>query len=207
MRLPSIASPAKWFLVLAANLALAGCEQVFRGMYDQPKLKAAATSPLFADGQASRLPPPGSLPVTIGEAAANSSGQRGAAPLARLDAADAESALPADVDVALLARGRERYTIYCAPCHGATGAGDGAVVRRGFPAPPPYRSERLRMATDRHFYDVVAQGYGVMPAYADRIDASDRWAIVAHVRRLQTEAVAPVTGTASPVQATPRPPR
>lgn len=200
MRSPSAASPARWTVTLVASLALAGCEQVFRGMYDQPKLKTAATSPLFVDGQASRLPPPGSLPAAAGEAAANASGRRGGAATARLDAADLASALPSNVDAAVLARGRERYAIYCLPCHGVAGNGDGAVVRRGFPAPPAYRIERLRLAPDRHFFDVVTRGYGVMPSYADRVDASDRWAIVAYVRRLQTDPVAPVTAAASAVE-------
>ncbi len=87
--------------------------------------------------------------------------------------------------LALLQRGRERYTIYCAPCHGTFGKGEGIVVQRGYPAPPSYHTERLRDAPDEHFYEVISQGYGVMYDYANRIAPADRWAIVAYVRALQ----------------------
>lgn len=168
-------------------LGLAGCERVFRNMYDQPKLKTNAASPLFADGEASRLPPPGSVPTSLGEPAANSSGVRGGEVLAALDAADHATALPTLVDAAMLARGGERYAIYCVPCHSALGDGDGLVVRRGFPAPPSYGIARLRDAPDRHFYDVIAHGYGVMRPYGDRVDPVDRWAVVAYIRHLQRD--------------------
>ncbi|WP_448192567.1 c-type cytochrome [Azospirillum sp. sgz301742] len=86
---------------------------------------------------------------------------------------------------ALLARGRERYEIYCAACHGYTGEADGMVVRRGFPSPPSFHSDRLRQAPTRHFYDVATQGWGAMYSYADRVSADDRWAIAAYIRALQ----------------------
>jgi mono/diheme cytochrome c family protein len=85
----------------------------------------------------------------------------------------------------LLDRGRERYTIFCAPCHGARGAGDGMVVRRGFPAPPSYAETRLQAADDAHFLDVITHGWGVMYPYADRLSPTDRQAVVAYIRVLQ----------------------
>jgi mono/diheme cytochrome c family protein len=91
-----------------------------------------------------------------------------------------------------LQRGRERFEIYCAPCHSPLGDGDGLVARRGFPHPPSYHDERLRRAPDRHFYDVMSEGYGVMASYADRVAPSDRWAIVAYIRALQLSQHAPV---------------
>jgi mono/diheme cytochrome c family protein len=99
--------------------------------------------------------------------------------------AEAAQANPYPVTLQLLRRGQERYTIYCLPCHSALGDGDGRVVRRGFPAPPSYHSERLRAAPDRHLYEVITHGYGVMYPYADRVEPSDRWAIVAYIRALQ----------------------
>jgi mono/diheme cytochrome c family protein len=92
----------------------------------------------------------------------------------------------------LLARGRERYDIYCAPCHGLSGEGNGMVVQRSFPAPPSYHTSRLRAAPAKHFFDVMTHGYGVMFSYAARVDPNDRWAIVAYIRALQEAQAAKV---------------
>jgi mono/diheme cytochrome c family protein len=92
---------------------------------------------------------------------------------------------PLSPTAATLARGRERFEIFCAPCHGPLGDGDGLVARRGFPHPPSYHTERLRRAADAHFYAVISHGYGAMYPYADRIPVSDRWAIVHYIRALQ----------------------
>ncbi len=92
---------------------------------------------------------------------------------------------PPPVTRALLERGRERFDIYCAVCHGLAGYGDGMVVQRGFPAPPSYHIDRLRQAPIQHFYDVITQGYGVMYSYAQRVPPRDRWAIAAYIRALQ----------------------
>lgn len=89
------------------------------------------------------------------------------------------------VTPALLARGQEGFTIYCEPCHGATGEGNGMIVQRGFPHPPSYHTQRLRAAPAQHFFDVITKGYGVMYAYADRVAPADRWAIAAYIRALQ----------------------
>lgn len=86
---------------------------------------------------------------------------------------------------ALLARGKERYEIYCTPCHGYLGDGDGMVVRRGFPQPPSFHGDALRGAPTRHFYEVATNGWGAMYSYADRIAPEDRWAIAAYIRALQ----------------------
>ena len=96
-----------------------------------------------------------------------------------------QAANPPKVDAQLLARGRQRYDIYCSPCHGLSGDGDGMIVRRGFPAPPSYHSARLRAAPSQHFFDVISNGYGVMYPYGARVEPRDRWAIVAYVRALQ----------------------
>ncbi len=97
---------------------------------------------------------------------------------------------PPPVTMALLQRGRERFDIYCAPCHSRLGDGNGMIVQRGFPHPPSYFSDALRKAPNQLFYDVITHGYGVMYPYADRVDPADRWAIVAYIRALQTSASA-----------------
>jgi mono/diheme cytochrome c family protein len=89
------------------------------------------------------------------------------------------------VTAELLARGRQRYDIYCSACHGMTGAGNGMIVQRGFPAPPSFDQDRLRQVPPQHLYDVVTQGQGVMYGFAGRIAPPDRWAIAAYVKALQ----------------------
>ncbi len=97
---------------------------------------------------------------------------------------------PPPVTMALLERGRERFDIYCAPCHSRLGDGNGMIVQRGFPRPPSYHSDTLRLAPNQHFYDVISHGHGIMYSYADRVEPADRWAIVAYIRALQASATA-----------------
>lgn len=164
---------------------LAGCEKARQDMYDQPRYKPLGASRLFPDGAASRTPPAGTLPAARGALAAASSGRAGGDSVARDAEALAAPRLPYPMTAQLLARGRERFTIYCQPCHSPLGDGDGLVVRRGFPAPPSFHSPRLRAAPDRHFFDVISRGYGIMYPYGDRVEPADRWAIVAYIRALQ----------------------
>ena len=84
-------------------------------------------------------------------------------------------------------RGQERYNVYCAMCHGPTGEGDGMIVRRGFRRPPSFHEDRLQAGQSNaaHFFDVISNGWGAMPSYADMIPWEDRWAIIAYVRALQ----------------------
>lgn len=93
--------------------------------------------------------------------------------------------VPPALTLALIQRGRERFDIFCSPCHGRLGDGKGIVVQRGFPAPPSFHEARLRAAPSQHFYDVITNGYGAMYSYAARVTPEDRWAIVAYIRALQ----------------------
>ena len=95
------------------------------------------------------------------------------------------SAFPFAVTREVLSRGRERYDIFCAPCHGLAGDGDGVIVQRGFRAPPSYHLDRLRSAPASHFFDVITSGFGAMYPYGYRVPIADRWAIVAYIRALQ----------------------
>ena len=92
---------------------------------------------------------------------------------------------PPQVTPALLARGRERFGIFCSPCHGFDGYADGIIVARGFPRPPSFHSAELRAAPAQLFFDTITNGYGAMYSYADRVPSADRWAIVAYIRALQ----------------------
>ena len=171
--------------VLLCALLLAGCEKLARNMYDGAKEKPLRASTAFDDGRSSRLPVEGTVPHVRGILASTSSGRAGVEAESRRLAAERATAIPYPITMELLRRGRERFDIYCAPCHSRLGDGDGMVARRGFPHPPSYHIDRLRNAPDRHFYDVITHGYGVMYSYAGRVSPEDRWAIVAYIRALQ----------------------
>jgi mono/diheme cytochrome c family protein len=170
---------------VCAMLLLAGCEKAKQDMYDQPKYKPFAAGPMFSDGNSSRPLPEGSVPHAQGPFAGTSSGRMGEEEAARRQQALAARAMPYPVTMELLKRGQDRYSIYCLPCHSPVGDGDGLIARRGFPHPPSYHSDRLRQAPDRHIFDVISNGYGIMYSYADRLEPADRWAIVAYIRALQ----------------------
>ena len=92
---------------------------------------------------------------------------------------------PMPVTAQVLTRGRERFNVFCAPCHGRTGQGNGMVVQRGFRAPTSFHEERLRGAPAGYFVDVMTHGFGAMPDYAAQVPIADRWAIAAYLRALQ----------------------
>ena len=166
-------------------LVLAGCETRMQDMYDQPRYKPLAASPTFQDGGASRPPVAGTEPHASGDFSGTSSGRNGVDEPERWDRdlRATDDPYPATLD--RLRYGRERFDIYCAPCHSPLGDGDGLVVRRGFPTPPTLHSDRLRAAPDRHMFDVISNGYGIMYPYAARLTPDERWAVVAYIRALQ----------------------
>jgi mono/diheme cytochrome c family protein len=98
---------------------------------------------------------------------------------------DFVTAFPFPVTEDVLNRGRERFQIYCTPCHGRIGSGEGMVVQRGFKRPPSLHSERLRQAPPGYFFDVMTNGFGAMADYSAQVPVNDRWAIVAYIRALQ----------------------
>jgi mono/diheme cytochrome c family protein len=161
------------FVGVALLLALVACDN----MKHQRNLRMDAPTDLFPNGTTAQQPPPGTV--------ARDAPMEFVTPATTVAAAPAAGALPVPLTAALLARGRERFEAYCAPCHGSDGYGTGIVVRRGFPAPPSYHEERLRRAPLGHFYDVITHGYGVMYSYAERVSPSDRWAVAAYIRALQ----------------------
>lgn len=179
-------------MAIAAAAGVAGCERYMRDMVEQPRVERGEPSPLL-DAAVGVRPGPvaATVMVALGDLAGTSSGRRGREALARLESAmRRQDTGPVTRD--LLSRGRERFDIFCSPCHSITGDGDGRVVQRGFPAPPTFHQARLRAAPDRHFYDVISRGYGIMTAYADRVAPPDRWAIVAWIRTLQLSRHAPL---------------
>jgi cytochrome c len=99
---------------------------------------------------------------------------------------------PMPVTAETLERGRERYDVFCAPCHDRVGTGNGMIVERGFKAPPTLHQDRLRAVADGYLFETMTQGFGVMPSYAAQIPVDDRWAIAAWMRVLQRSQYAPL---------------
>jgi len=158
-----------------ALLLLAGCRQ---DMHDQPRIDPLAENTFFADGSGARPLPANT--VARGELRADTAFYTGQA-----DDGSLLTAPPMPVTRELLVRGRERFDIFCAPCHGRTGEGTGMVVQRGYKKPSSFHVDRLRQAPVAYFHFVMSHGFGVMPSYAAQVPAADRWAIAAYIRTLQ----------------------
>lgn len=169
-------------VVVLALLTLVGCRE---DMQNQPRYKPLRKSDFFEDGRSSRPPVPGT--IARGQLRADTYFYTG------MIGAQAGDQMPFPVTQQALERGRDRYNIYCAPCHSRTGDGNGMIVQRGYRRPPSYHIDRLRKAPLGHFFDVMTNGFGAMPDYAAQIAPEDRWAIVAYIRALQLSQAAPRT--------------
>jgi mono/diheme cytochrome c family protein len=161
-------------LALTLTFFAAGCRQQ---MAEQPRYDPLEASAFFPDGQSAR-------PLVEGTVARGTlcddehlyTGISGGAPAA---------AFPFPITLEVLQRGRERYDIYCSPCHSRTGHGDGMIARRGFGPPASLHTDVLRKQPPGHFFRVITQGFGAMPPYSQQIAPADRWAIIAYLRALQ----------------------
>lgn len=157
-----------WF-----TLAISGCDYSLRqDMANQPYNRPLSPSDFFADGRSER-------PLIENTVA------HGAVGNDAYNVAKDYAAYPLPVNEKLLQRGQDRYKIFCAPCHGLQGDGNGMAAVRGMKHPPSYHIDRLRQAPNGYFYDVMTNGFGAMYSYSERIPPSDRWAIIAYVRALQ----------------------
>ncbi|MGH7404659.1 MAG: c-type cytochrome [Candidatus Methylomirabilales bacterium] len=168
-----MATTVAWCVAVLA-LFQAGCRQ---DMHDQPRYEPLESSTFFEDGRSARPPVPGT--VAQGQLRADEHLYTGKSGGALVDT------LPFPATREVLERGRERYDIYCAVCHDRVGNGEGMVVRRGFRRPSSFHIDRLRGAPVGYFFNVITNGFGVMPDYAAQISVPDRWAIVAYIRALQ----------------------
>ena len=157
-------------------IGTAGCE-LRQAMYDQEKYEPLEASAFFADGMSFRSQVDGT--VAQGQLMLDEHFYQGKIQ------GQLAATLPMAVDRQLLERGRERFNIFCSPCHDKTGSGNGMIVQRGLKQPPSYHQERLREVPVGHFFDVMTNGFGVMYSYASRIPVADRWAIVAYIKVLQ----------------------
>ncbi|MCB0124148.1 MAG: cytochrome c [Caldilineaceae bacterium] len=160
--------------LLLSTLLLTSCAG---RMVAQAKYEPLEASTFFVDGKSAR----DLVPNTVAQ------GQNWMDPLLETGLEDGAPAtrFPFPVTADVLQRGQERYDIFCTPCHGIDGYGDGIVVDRGFTPPPSYHSERLRNAPPGYFFDVITNGFGTMYSYGDRVSPADRWAIIAYIQALQ----------------------
>jgi mono/diheme cytochrome c family protein len=147
-------------------------------MDDQPKYKAMAESRFWTDHAATRMPVEGT--VARGQLNADRIYFEGKNPDGTL-----VKKSPLTIDATLLKHGQERFNIFCSPCHGHIGDGQGIVIKKGFLPAPSFHLDRLRQAEDGHFFDVISKGIRNMPSYRYQVPVHDRWAIVAYIRALQ----------------------
>lgn len=180
---------ALWVLALVTGVSIAGLRgstsrkpplEVFADMDRQPKLRPQTTAKFagFSDGLSSRLPVAG----TVSREAARELGEFQTGKKA--DGAWVD-AIPMTVSREFLQRGRERYGIYCAPCHGAAGDGNGVTTKFGMAAVAKLHDERLIKMSDGEIFNTISNGKNLMLPYADKLEAKDRWAVIAYVRALQ----------------------
>jgi mono/diheme cytochrome c family protein len=154
--------------------ALSACRQ---DMHDNPRYEPYERSAFFADDRSQRPLVPGTVPR--GFLREDEHLYRGKVN------GQLATEFPVPVNAELMLRGQEQFNVFCSPCHGRTGGGDGMVVRRGYRAPTSFHDPRLRQAPPGYLFDVITNGFGAMPDYASQIAVQDRWAIAAYVKALQ----------------------
>jgi mono/diheme cytochrome c family protein len=189
-----------WAIALASAVAASGCARgctssrppihLNPSMDDQPKLRAQAASPFFYDGSGMRQPVPGTVPIGgLMEDTAFFTGKG--------DNGQFVASIPVTVDDRLLARGADRYRIYCQPCHDARGDGKGILFQRGNVPTASFHQEKVLKYPDGQLFDIITNGSGLMSGYKWPIPPADRWAIIAHVRDMQKKRPAPAAGVSA----------
>jgi mono/diheme cytochrome c family protein len=172
-------------IVILLVVALAGCKDARKDMAAQPKYTTYEPAEAFSDGASARPLPAGTVPRDPADVPSRAWGAReNLTPVMSIDVARTDR-IPFAVDSEVIARGQETFNVYCSVCHGRLGNGNGMVVRRGFPRPPSFHVDRLKGAPDSHFYNVIANGFGAMYGYGERVPPELRWEIVAYIRALQ----------------------
>ena len=189
-----------WAIVLASAVAASGCARgctssrppihLNPSMDDQPKVRPQAASTFFYDGSGMRQPVPGTVPIGgLMEDAAFFTGKG--------DNGQFVASIPVAVDDRVLARGADRYRIYCQPCHDARGDGKGILFQRGNVPTASFHQEKVLKYPDGQLFDIITNGSGLMSGYKWPIPPADRWAIIAHVRDLQKKRPAPAAGVSA----------
>ncbi len=157
-------------------------------MHNQPKFIPLRSSEFYSDRRSARYPVPGTVPQLDDKQIDQAQLDPGSYFLTGKHGNIYGNELPgesAENRAKILARGQERYNIYCTPCHSMVGDGNGMIVQRGYKRPPSFHVQRLKNAPLGWFYDVISNGFGGMPDYAAQVKPADRWAIAAYIRALQ----------------------
>ncbi|MBI5474227.1 MAG: cytochrome c [Ignavibacteriae bacterium] len=165
---------------LRSALAMFICIGLITGcndMYDSSRIKPLEKNSFFTDGSSARIAPEGT--VARGRAVNDDLLSTG-----RVNGRLADT-FPFTITDSVMARGRDRFTTFCTPCHGRLGDGGGMIVQRGFPRPNSFHTDSLRERPAGYFFDVMTNGFGRMYSYAPSVPVEDRWAIVAYIRALQ----------------------
>ncbi len=160
--------------IVLLGMFAAGCRQ---DMHNQPKFIPLRPTSLFPDGRSER-------PFVAGTVARGHLNDDPAYYTGKVDGQFVNT-FPMPVTREVIARGEERYNVYCSPCHDRIGNGLGMIVRRGYRHPPSYHIDRLRQVPNGYIFDVITNGFGAMPEYSAQVPTADRWAIVAYIRALQ----------------------
>ncbi|MEQ1756779.1 MAG: cytochrome c [Vicinamibacterales bacterium] len=168
-------------LVVTLGVVLAACRQ---DMHNGPRYRPLQSTTFFANGSSSRM-------VVANTVARGQLNEDRHLYEGVVDGRPAET-FPMPVTADVMARGHERFDVFCSPCHGMTGVGNGMIVQRGFRQPPSFHDERLRNAPVGYYFDVMTNGFGMMQDYAAQVPVADRWAIAAYIRALQTSRSATV---------------
>lgn len=165
------------FLLGAGTLALLVLTACRQDMHEEPRYNPEAQTDFFSDGRSAR-------PIVAGTVARGHAEIDEARYTGKIAGDDIDQ-FPIPISKDDIERGQQRFNIYCSPCHGRLGDGNGMVVMRGFRQPPSYYSDRLMHAPVGHFFDVMTNGFGAMTSYASRVQTDDRWRIIAYIRALQ----------------------
>jgi mono/diheme cytochrome c family protein len=191
-----VLSALAWTSAVALSGCARGCTSsrppihLNPSMDDQPKVLAQTASEFFFNGSSMRAPVPGTVPIGgLKEDTAFFTGK----------GADGQfvATIPVPKDEALLERGRQRYTIYCQPCHDARGDGKGILFQRGNVPTASFHDEKILKYADGQIFDVITNGMGLMPSYQWPVPPADRWAIIAYIRELERKRLATATSAAA----------
>ena len=167
-----------WFLFAVITLATFAATACTQRMANQPRYDPLEASDFYPDSSSAR-------PLPVGVISRDYAGKNEAGDTGMINGKPADR-LPFPITAEVLLRGQQRYNIYCTPCHDYVGTGNGMAARRGFRRiPPSFHTEEMRMSPPGHFFDVITNGFGAMPPYANQIAVRDRWAITAYIRALQ----------------------